>query len=142
MKQENIDFLQKNRACYREVTNIVGGRSAQLAHRIADELLTILRIEFEPGYPAPSDCGDCLFTMVRVLYEKLDAYLATRPQPVIVQASFPKDEPPVQIDPEYLEYLNWKKQKKLESDVITALAMVETQDKAESKPIKRRAKRK
>lgn len=108
MRQENIDFLNANRNCYREVSNVVGGRSAQLAHRITGELLNILREEFMPGYPPPHDCGNCLFNLVTVLYEKFDEYMAAQPKPeVIVAASFPKNEPP--FDPDYAAFLAWRR---------------------------------
>jgi len=106
MKQENIRFLQDNRACYREVSNVVGGRSAQIAHRITGELLQILREEFMPGYPAPHDCGNCLFNLVTVLYEKFDAYMAANLEPVVVAATFPKNDAPA--DPDYAAFLKWK----------------------------------
>jgi hypothetical protein len=46
--------------------------------------------------------------MVTILYQKFDEYLASQPKPVVVQASFPKNDSPVIVDDEYQEFLKWK----------------------------------
>jgi hypothetical protein len=151
MRQENIDFLERNRLCYKEVLGHPShGRSATLANKIDSELLAILREEFMPGYPAPSDCGNCLFNMVTILYEKFDEYLASQPKKaVVIQASFPKNDAPSIADAEYEEFLRWKEFKNKKNTVVHIHGeTVETPEQRKARLsdpnriIKRRAKRK
>lgn len=96
MKQANIDYLETNRDAYEE---IIRAETAVKAHKIHNELLRILREEFFPNYLFIASCGDCLFTMVKTLYQHYDQWKAQQPkiiteEPLVVATGFPKNDKP------------------------------------------------
>jgi hypothetical protein len=85
MKPENATFLDSNYDCY---TEILKAETAMKALPIRFELLRIIKEEFYPGYAYDDACGDCLFSMVRLLYRRFEEWKETDPLKN-VHATFP-----------------------------------------------------
>lgn len=92
MKPENKAFLDANRHHYDTI--IKAGYVKHLNAHERERMVRVMNEEFQPGYTADLWCPPCVFDMVKLLYQRYDAWLASQPEPpkVVenVHASFPK----------------------------------------------------
>jgi hypothetical protein len=104
MKPENKAILDKNRSHHLTATKagFVKGFNA----REKEELLRVMREEFQPGYTTDMWCSPCIFDFIKLIYKHYDAWLEAQPkeEPAPeskpettlenIHASFPKADPP------------------------------------------------
>jgi hypothetical protein len=96
MKRENKVFLDNHRDAY---TEILKAQSAKKANGVRNDFVRIMREEFIPGYVISFDCGSCLFDLVKLLYQKYDAWLANQPKEepntnkTLIYTTIPKQYP-------------------------------------------------
>lgn len=98
MKPENKAFLDANRHHHDTLTKALYMKGLNAAER--DGMQRVMREEFIPGYHTDLWCPPCVSDMVKLLYQKYDAWLAAQPkeetktdEPIIIHATFPKQEP-------------------------------------------------
>lgn len=97
MKPENQALLDANRHHYDTITK--AGYVKHLNAHERDGMVRVMREEFQPGYNTDLWCAPCVFDMVKLLYQRYDAWLAAQPKeepkPAIIEkihATFPKQD--------------------------------------------------
>lgn len=97
MKPENIATLEKHRHFHTTLINAFYIKG--LNHMEKDDMLRIMREEFNPMASPDLWCPKCIADFVKDLYNRFDNYLASVKQPVLeptskeainVKANFPK----------------------------------------------------
>lgn len=94
MKEQNKILLDQCRPFYdmlMKTQTMQGMSSYQLS-----ELERVNSEEFHPGYRANLSCPPCVADFVKLVYRSYDAWIAVQPppEPIIVAASFPVNDPP------------------------------------------------
>jgi hypothetical protein len=78
MKTANKIFLDKNRHHYDTIIKAGYLRGLNVHER--EGMQRVMGEEFQPGYHTDLWCGPCLFDMVKLLYQRYDAWVATQPK--------------------------------------------------------------
>lgn len=69
MQPENRDRLEKYREHY---NRLVKDDSLNLSHEGRNEIVDVIRKEFNPGYTYMEWCGKCVADMVKYAFSELD----------------------------------------------------------------------
>lgn len=82
MQQLNIDKLEK----YRSKLNLwVNDQTCHLGGAEKDEILQVIREEFNPGYTVDMWCGSCVVSMMTYAFRAMDEWKAQQPKPAEVK---------------------------------------------------------
>lgn len=81
MKPENKTFLDANRHHYDTIVKAGYVRGLNAHER--EGMQRVMGEEFQPGYHTDLWCGPCLFDMVKLLYQRYDAWIAANEKPSI-----------------------------------------------------------
>lgn len=97
MKPENKAILDANRGHHLTATK--AGFVKGFNTREKEELLRVMREEFQPGYTTDMWCSPCVFDFIKLIYKHYDAWLLANtpaPEPDLssIHATFPKADPP------------------------------------------------
>lgn len=101
MKPENKAILDANRHHYETVSK--AGYVKHFNAHEREELLRVMREEFQPNYTTDMWCGPCVFDFVKLLYQSYDKWLSDsqpKEEAITVHATFPKADPPQTSDNE------------------------------------------
>lgn len=78
MQQSNIDKLEK----YRHKLNLwVNDQTCHLGGAEKNEILQVIREEFNPDYTADMWCGSCVVSMMVFAFQQMDSWIAQQPKP-------------------------------------------------------------
>ena len=80
MNPLNKAFLEEQRFHYDRM--VTSGVLKGLDYHTRNEMARVMSEEFAPGYVAPNDCGPCIFDMVKLLYERYEAWKAGQVSPL------------------------------------------------------------
>lgn len=120
MNPENLSYLQSKRT---KLKYLVQSQSGQLDASERENFQRIIREEFWPGYQTDLWCSSCAFKMVELLHQKFEEWLSieearqklqaetaaieaeVKPEePLVVAASFPVNEKPLDGSMDKTEY--------------------------------------
>jgi hypothetical protein len=94
MKPENKAILDANRHHYETATK--AGYVKHFNAKEKEDLLRVMREEFQPGYYFDMWCPPCVFDFIKLIYQRYDAWIAAQPKEPTehIHATFPKIDPP------------------------------------------------
>lgn len=72
MKPENLQFLNDNRHHYE---TLVRAGFMSMDAGVKNDMLRVMREEFDSGYHTTLWCSTCVIEMVKLLYRRYDDYL-------------------------------------------------------------------
>jgi hypothetical protein len=78
MKPENREILDANRHHYETATK--AGFVKHFNAREKEDLLRVMREEFQPGYYYDMWCSPCVFDFIKLIYQHYDKWLASQPK--------------------------------------------------------------